>query len=59
MTTSPTDLKEHDCQAVGSEARPLITVVAGTDGRAVESTAGDLLLEYLREAGSGLNPASA
>ena len=26
MTTSPTDLKEHDGQAVGGEARPLITV---------------------------------
>jgi hypothetical protein len=45
-TTSPTDLEEHDRQAIGGEARPLITGVAGTDGRGVESTGGELLLEH-------------
>jgi hypothetical protein len=34
-TTSRTDLEEHDCRAVGGEARPLITSVAGTHCRGV------------------------
>ena len=44
-TTSRTDLEEHDRQAVGSEAWPIITIVAGTYGRGVKSSGGDLLLE--------------
>ena len=35
-TTSSTDLEERHSQAVGGEARPLITKVAGTHGRSVE-----------------------
>ena len=47
---SPAGLEEHDRQAVGGEAWPLITRVAGAYGRAVESSAGDLLLQDLGKA---------
>ena len=45
-TTLRTNSEEHDRQAVGGEARPLIASVAGAYGRAVESTGRDLLLEH-------------
>ena len=46
----PMGLEEHDRQAVSGEARPLITRVTGAYGRAVESAAGDLLLQDLGKA---------